>query len=321
MVRFLVKLLIVCFPALLLIFYLEFRLSRMDTHYYTKSVAMEKQLGEIEILSLGSSNGYYGIDPAYFSHVGYNLAFNSQSPYYDYQLLAKYIDRMPKLKVVILPAIFYTLGTDMPQMSESWRMYFYRQYFGIPLQSDAERIVPYDVILEPKNFSKIALYGSNIYHYIPNDFKDKIDYDPENNGWFNADAMAIEHAKLENKNGEESAAAHNQTVNISFFKKNIAWWQRIADLLKEKNIKLIIVRLPSHSTYYTNLDPKKISEFQNTLTQFAALNHIIYVDYTKDPRFTLEDYTFMIDHMNSHGAAKFGAIFNREQLEPLFRSQ
>jgi hypothetical protein len=313
--KFLTNLLIVCIPALLLIGYFEYKLSKMDSYYYTKEQAIEKQHDQIEILSLGSSNGFFGINPAYFSRPGYNLGYNAQSPFYDYHLLVKYIDEMPNLKVVVLPAILFTMGTDLTKTSQDWRMYFYRQYFGLPMESDADKIIPYDLITEPKTFSKIALYGSNLYSFYSHDFKDVVDCDPASTGWY--DSSDAKPAKLEDKNGEISAKAHNEAVNIALFKKNLSYWRRIADILRERKIKLVVVRLPAHVTYYSNLDPDIITKFTGALTKFAEENHIKYVDYTKDKRFALEDFTFMVDHMNPRGAAKFTTLFDREVLQPL----
>lgn len=317
MIKFLRNLFVVCFPALLLIGYLEYKLSGMDTHYHTKRLSFEQQLDSVEILSLGSSNAYFGINPTYYSRPGYNLAFNYQSPYYDYRLVEKYIDRMSKLKVVILPSIYFQMGVDLPKTEGAWRMYFYRQYFNIPLESQADNAWSCDFMLEPKNFSKIALYGGNIYSYFLKQFKNRVDYDPERNGWYNSsDAKP---ARLEDRNGELAAGAHNQKVDVALFQKNLAYWQRLADLLQKKNVKLVVIRLPSHSTYYSNLDPEKVAKLELALSQFAERNHGKYEDYTKDSRIALEDYTPMLDHMNPQGAAKFTAILDHEVLQPLLR--
>ena len=316
MKRFLCRFLMVFFPFFVLLGYLEIKLSRMDTHYLSKRVAIEKQLDAIEILVLGSSNAYFDFNPAYFSHVGYNMALNLQSPFYDYKLFEKYVDRMPKLKVVVLPAIYIQMGTELPKGSQNWRMYFYRQYFHIPLESNGDRASYFSDILEPKTFSKVALYGGSAYHYYLHNFKDRVDYDPEENGWYNS--QTFEHAKLENRNGEISAEAHNKSVDIELFAKNLEYWQRIANIAQAKNIKIVVARLPAHETYFTHLDPVKESKFVDAITQFAERNHARFVDYTRDKRFELDDYTYMTDHMNPQGAAKFSSAFDREVLQSMF---
>ena len=56
-----------------------------------KRMTLERVLPDVEVLVLGSSLGYFGINPAQFTHKGYNAAYRAQSYYYDLQILKKYI--------------------------------------------------------------------------------------------------------------------------------------------------------------------------------------------------------------------------------------
>ena len=89
--RFIVKLFIITLPVIIVLIYVEYGLNHLDTHYLKKRIDLEKQLNSIEILSLGSSNAYFGINPSQFSCPGFNLAFNAQSMYYDLAFIEKYI--------------------------------------------------------------------------------------------------------------------------------------------------------------------------------------------------------------------------------------
>ena len=77
--RFFLKFLVVMLPVIIVIGYVEHGLSGMSTHYYKKRILLEKKLAEIEVLSVGSSNAYYGINPQFFSYSGFNLAFLAQT--------------------------------------------------------------------------------------------------------------------------------------------------------------------------------------------------------------------------------------------------
>ncbi len=317
LLKFFIKFLLVIVPTALALGYVEYRLSVMNTHYFTKKIAFEKQLPNLEILSVGSSNAYFGINPEYFSYPGYNFAFNAQSMYYDEALVMKYVDKMPKLKIVILPAIYYTMGTELDKTSEVWRTDFYQHYFHIPRESQANQIKNLGWVLEPKYFSKISLYEKNVYGYYRRNFSDVIDYEPALNGWY--DSSDAPPANLEENNGLLGARAHNATINTDIFDQNIMYWDRLIVQLKERHITPVLIQLPAHPSYYDNLDPTKFALLKQKLQKLADTYNLEYHDYTKDPRFSTDDYTVMVDHTNPRGAEKISRIINQDIVVPLMK--
>ena len=151
---------------------------------------------------------------------------------------------------------------------------------------------------------------------MTNHFNNVVDYDPEPTGWFNS--ADIDKAKLEKKNGEEAAKAHNLS-KAALFPVNLAYWQKVVELLKRRHIQCVMVRLPAHPTYNMNLDKGLMDKFKLALRQFVQAKGIAYFDYTEDKRFGTEDYTFMIDHLNPLGAEKFSRILNQEVLQGYFK--
>ena len=74
--------------------------------------------------------------------------------------------------------------------------------------------------------------------------------------------------------------------------------------------------LPTDATYYKNLDNAKTQLMSRKLTEFATKHHLKFVDYTKDPRFSIDDFTWeMPDHMNARGAMKFSKILDEEVIK------
>ena len=52
------------------------------------------------------------------------------------------------------------------------------------------------------------------------------------------------------------------------------------------------------------------------LVEFANKHHIKFCDYTKDSRFSIEDFTWeMPDHMNALGAMKFSRILDEDVVK------
>lgn len=305
---------IIAIPAIILLAYVEIGLNNLDTHYLKKRIDFERQLNSIEVLSLGSSNAYYGINPTEFSCQGFNLAFNAQSMFYDLEFIKKYLPVMPNLKVVILPAIFYTTGTKLVGTSQDWRMYFYAQYYGLSNELENNNIT--DNVkrsIDSRNYSKIALYSDTLYAHVKNGFSGHVDYIPESNGWYNS--KDVPRLNSENNVAVSGAAAHSASYDLKIASRNTVYWQEIIDILKKKNIQVILVRLPEDISITSKLDKNKVAHFTSLMTQLASKNNIPFIDYSQDQRFNSSDYTFMPDHLNPDGAKKFSAIFDEEILK------
>ena len=235
--------------------------------------------------------------------------------YYDQALVLKYLNKMPRLKVVLLPAIFYTMGTELSRTSESWRMYFYRQYFNIPLESKADRVIDWSYFFEPENFSKIALFGERSYDYTLNDFRDQLSKECTANGWF--DSGYDYESDLSKNVGPKAAKAHNLVTSPELYSKNLGYWAELVIRLKERNIIPIILLLPSDPSYHDNIDPALWARMKKSLQDFADRYRIQIFDYTRDPRFTWQDYAVSLpDHLNARGAEKFSRIINKEIIVP-----
>ena len=309
---------IVAIPAVVFLVYVEYGLNKLDTHYLKKRIDFERQLNSIEILTLGSSNAYFGINPAQFSCTGYSLAFNAQSMYYDLEFVKKYLPLMPNLKVVVLPAIFYTTGSKLIGTSQDWRIYFYKQYFGLPNES-----VPGDMtgnikrFIDSRNYTKIALYGNTVYYHVKQRFSGHVDYIPESNGWY--DSKDVPKLTDKNNTGINGAISHSKTYDTDVAKINIEYWQEIISLLNEKKVNILIIRLPEDSSYYNNLEGQKSKLFTDSITELAQKNGIVFADYSKDSRFGPKDFTLMSDHLNPEGASTFSKILNEDYLDKYCR--
>jgi len=75
---------------------------------------MEKGL-DTEILVMGNSHAYWGVNPTFFSMKTLNLAYNNRPFSQDLDILEKVMNSLPELKVILLPADYFTLyfnGSD-----------------------------------------------------------------------------------------------------------------------------------------------------------------------------------------------------------------
>lgn len=311
--RMLAKLALLVVPLAVVLMYAEYRLAVLNTVYFAKRVALESEIDKIETLIMGSSNTVYGVKPEALSRKAYNLAFLGNGMLFDALLLETYVERMRSLRTVVLTVNYFTMGMDYATFSQSWRQYFLRQNFGIPLSPSGT--IPYYLTFlpEPRNFSRIALYGDRARGFVGSKHHEPVDMMTNPSGWLDSgDVPGNEKTK---EIGRAAAEAHNASTSMENFDRNIDYWSGLAASLRHKGIRLVIVQLPTDECYWSKLDKAKVHMMKQKLTEFASRSGIRFADYAKDPRFGLDDFTpVMPDHLNARGAEKFSRILDHEVL-------
>lgn len=312
------KLALLALPLVAILGYFEYQLSFLNTDYFYRRIAFESQIEKIEVLVSGSSNTLYGVNTDQFSrHHGFNLAFPGHGMFYDAQMVRKFSQRMPALRMVVLTVNFFTLGTADAEFAQGWRAYFDRQYFGLPTNGGEGAIGALKFWFEPNNFSKIALFGALIETQAIQDFKPPVDIVASPSGWFDAGTVSVDPAL---QLGREAANTHSSGTSEKNYAPNLQYWDELIDDLKRRKIAVVIMQLPTDVSYQEWLDPKKVATMRKTLEDFATRHGIRYADYTSDPRFSSRDFSWeLVDHMNATGANKFGRIFNEEVVQPELR--
>ena len=310
------KLVLLVIPLLLLLVYSEYRLSFLNSAYYLKRVGLEQQGKQVKVLVMGSSNTAYGVAPEMFSHRGYNLAFMGSGMFSDASLVEKYSEKMPQLKLVVLTANYFTMGLDYSTFSQSWRQFFVRQNFNVPVTPSAGILDDLGFWLQPRNFSRIALYGDQALSKTLDKHSKPVDIITTPSGWFDGGNASGGEAAI--KAGIVAAEAHNESVDVENYKRNISFWEPLIENLQRKNIDALIVLLPTDESYHGNLDKAKVSLMNQSLREFSTRHNIQFVDYSEDPRFSLSDFTtVMPDHLNAVGAKKISNILDEDFIKAL----
>lgn len=315
--KFIFKLVLLLLPVLLFLFYVESQLAHVAISYKQKRHELEHQIDKIEVLVLGSSNAYFGVNPHYFSYKGFNLAYRAQWPYYDLRLVEKYIDRMPNLKLVIFSVNYFTFGTQLVDIADNWRIYFYAQYYKILPHKKGLFLGLYHP-LDPRNYSKIALFGERARDYFLHGTTDLSQGEAaeDQTGWFNAGTQPCD---LTKKIGESASNAHNLSIDVMHFNENLHYMSLLVNLLRAKNIEFVLVELPEMHCYTDGLDPAKYGLMEKKLSEFAKKHQIKYLNYTHAARFGVNEFTDMPDHLNALGAKKISKIIDQDIIIPAFQ--
>jgi hypothetical protein len=304
--KFFLKLLFFILPLLLFSIYLEFNLGKIQNSYNFKRTNFEKQLGTIEVLVLGSSQVTNGVNPEYFNLKGFNLSNISQSLYYDQKLTLAYVDRMPKLKFVIINVSYFSLGNQLIDGIEAWRDYYYYQFWNI----NFPELDRYDL----RRYSKIFLYTPKAaFSYLKQGFHINLASGFHQNGYLKVDTTNNS-INISDSLGYQRVKLHDKYYRESRFNENIKELELLVRELKKRNITPVIVTPPVLSTYYKFANKTKLKRTEEVINAICLKYNCGYFNYFTDNRFVSKDFRDN-DHLNFVGAEKFSKIINNEILE------
>ena len=104
---------------------LEIIAESIPNSYTYKRDYMERHGANVQIVILGSSNAYDGINPSVLPKA-FNLANSSQTLEDDYRLLARHIDTMDSLQTVVVGLGYHSLGaTSMDNRRTYYTIYMH----------------------------------------------------------------------------------------------------------------------------------------------------------------------------------------------------
>ena len=307
MKSFTIRILLFLLPIFAALLYIEVKLSGIENSYNKKRQLLGRQLNHIEILVTGSSQNLYGIDPGCFSVPGFNLANVSQSFYYDKRIVLKYIDSIPNLKMVIIPAGYFSFMGQLYGTKEEWRDFFYDRFWDIKYKD----LPTFDL----RRYSLISLYSLPLtVQYIDSAFR--VNLAPRYNEYGYVACDTSGHlAAINDSSGKERVAYHNSCMNRKDQQYIIQDLQDFVDVLQSKKIKVVFVMNPVFHTYSDNCSPAILSMNDSLLKHICLRSHCTYYNYMMDKRFVIDDF-FDNDHLGFTGAKKYSKIIDSEIIVP-----
>jgi hypothetical protein len=312
--RFLCKLLLFLLPLLTLFGYAEVRLRQVPNGYRDKRTSLERQLDSVEILVLGSSHAYYGVDPNCLSLRAFNLAYVFQSPYYDTRLVRTYLDRMPRLRLVLVDVNYISLWYQLANTKESWRDYFYYHFWGIRYRNLAR--------FDPMMVSYVALYTwKATLGYARRNFSVNPSCDPLPNGlapaccpngFGNDPSDTTPRPDLVRDTwGKTRVQCLDSMIEASHLSENVADLDTMLEELGRRNVRVVFVTLPEYDCFSRHLNPAINRRTAQIIDSFCLTYGCRRADYRSDSRFVASDFRDG-DHLNFRGAQKFSRILNRD---------
>ena len=296
----LIKIFLVAVPVLTLIIGVEIQFRNIPNDYSYKSEYLKKHGEEINVLALGGSHNYRGINPDYFDKECFNAAMVSQSLKYDYFILEKHLSDLPHLEYIIIPISYPTLTMKLEETLEHWRKYRYIHYMNyndLDLK-DRFSLETYLAISHEDGLSILK----NLYQYWYRGLDHRSCLD-------NGMGKSIDQEPVNLKNSAIEAAQRHED-SIFDVHTNMNDLNQIIGLCKNHNIKLILITPPGSSYYIKNLQRDNLELINRTCDSIAKEHpHVLYRNFIDDPVF--RDSLFQdADHLNRLGAGILSVKLN-----------
>ena len=286
MKRFIIKILIFALLSLIIAIVIEFVVRSAPNPYKYKISLIEKQKEDVQLLVLGSSTAYNGINPSFFDKKALNMALGGQGIMIDAFLVNRYIHQMPSLEAIILPvdyaSLFLTDVFGFPDGLMSYRVYY--KYDPNCFSFDSYEVFHRESVrmkLERK------LRGD-----IPQ-FADSLGFRGEK--WV---------GDLE---AEVYVGTPVKDYSNNLIDKNIKALRQIAELSEKANVKLVIVSIPFHKSFRDLASPTQWSFTHSVIDSVINQYHnSLYLNYYSTD---FPDSCYLnAAHLNINGAKLFSTM-------------
>ena len=303
--RFLFSIVLFFIPIILALVALEYGVRKIPNDYAYKNHWLEKHISSVQILTLGASHGYYGIQPRCFDAIAFNAGHVSQSLKYDEFILDKFMDEADSLQWLILPVSYHSLLYELENDVEWWRVKKYCIYYhcpyhpwrlkyrseivGMKLVEQLVRMKKYLVNHEDEVYSDSLGWGTN--HSLKNRKPD----------WY--------------LNGEKRALYHTCPMDQSLLRENKQIVGAVVERCLAKHVRVLLLNTPVFHSYYDHVNVDQLELMTRCCDSLAAVyENVFYLNLMKDGRFTEDDF-FDADHLNEFGAEKLSRILNELLIE------
>jgi len=304
MKRFLIKTFLFIIPVFILIIPFEYFLQKIPNDYSYKNNYLNDNSENIQILILGASYSYNGINPEYFDYNTFNASHVSQTYDYCFKIFNKYQENFNNLDIVIFPVSYLSFYSKLSVGNEIWREKNYKIYYGLDI--DNKKISNYFEILNNKlryNLDRIINYFLKNEHdnictplgFIPLPFNE-------------ADTKNLE------ESGRNAAIRHTRDIDSKFYSniylENIAGFNEFINNSKNNNITVLLINIPAHYSYREHLDIKQLSKMHEAINHIVENNNnAIFLDWYDNDEFLDSDFADA-DHLNEIGAKKLSIMLS-----------
>lgn len=288
-------------PILAFLAAYEVIMRNIENDYSYKNKWLTNNCPNIELLALGSSHCFCGIDPSYFSLNAFNASHHSQSIKYNYLIFNKFAQQLSSLDFLIITVSYGDPFYFMEDKSDETTLFKnYTIYYHLP----AERIKYYFECLNGTDYNSVWNYISknqSLKHCSDLGLCYPTKYDDH---WKEkAEKRAKQHSF-----DDYYGLLHQKLVDN--YNLNLTYMEQIINMCRDRDAQVILLTTPIHKLYREHINEeqwKLTTGFCHHLVQ--EFDNVSYINLFQDSRFKDEDFLDS-DHLNATGAKKLTLILN-----------
>lgn len=285
-------------PAVLFLSAYEAAYRNIPNSYSLKKEYLDTMADSVEVLVLGSSHSYYGINPEYLSLRTFNAANVSQTLDYDALIYNTWFRGKPAPRYVVLTISYSTLWGRISLGKEHWRSRKYSIYMGFGSWRDWFSPDGYEFQLGDRTVLGYYLLGKDFVGCSDTGFGTVYKCGSGEDLYETGVSAAVRHSLM-------SAA----TADLC--RDNIALIGDIIGDCSEHGKKTVFLITPTYIAYREALPAAQVRRTHEVLDSLhgAYPDNTAILDFSSDPRFAAADF-YDGDHLCTDGAAKLSVILN-----------
>lgn len=242
---------------------------------------------DYQLLVLGNSRTYRGIDPDAFFVKTFNFSHDNDSYNQIYHKLYFLLSKNKRIDYLVL-------GTDyfMFSFKTDTRNYAYADFLGYEYTKDFSD-------------SKYYSYKTKMDYYLSNiNPKNLLSLKPKaNKPFLKENGQYIKHGKA-TLNDHIDRDIDRLTFQETYFRK-------VLDLCIKNDIKTFVIMLPTRPNELKSYLKEDMDKFDEYIKKNETHKNIFYLNYSNNKNFTMEDYTD-ITHFNENAAKRFSSLLNSD---------
>jgi hypothetical protein len=287
------------FLPLILLFLGAYVLSSRESSYRIKRANLIKNADQIELLSFGSSHGYYGFNPDRIRCMkAYNMANVSQSLILDSKLLNKYQPQLPRLKAAVFFISYFSFEGLTTSVVEPGRNSFYVRYYGLSETPDGW----YDL---PAHLMMLSVVTKDLFHQALSSAPDR---NLGENGWYHDASDGTKTGLINDDMGKFRVELHEKLMDAKFQPLILEEFENALNHLPESTQAYLVIS-PVLANYAKFENPRRWENVLFTVGQLAQKHANVKVITSPDSLLSETDF-MNPDHLNIKGANKFTDYLN-----------
>lgn len=286
-----------------------------NTRWWLVNKTLEKKYDisdtTVNILFMGDSRINAGLDFRQIAN-SWSFGMGGSTPIENYYLLKKYLAVYPQPDT-----IYFSISPRLyTELYAFWSLAVRNDFFNY---SELSEIVQNsrelnDTLFDNSDLLKYCLYKINYPLYYQSDIRDNLVVFARSKNLELIDFVMNNRGKRPHPNMKDSCSEMNYESTMKNFRTSAVidlYFDKILDLCRSKNIKLIFLSMPMNKTSFEALTATFMRDFE----QYMQLKQSKYPEFDFEYQlFSYPDAFFGDEsHLNSKGTAKYTLFFRTNQ--------